>query len=155
MIEFSVVGVPRPAGSKKAFVNPKTGRANLADVSGEKGTAWRSDVRSEAMAAYQGPPLSGPVTLLVVFFMPRPQRHYRTGKLAHLLRDDAPTFHTSAPDATKLLRGLEDSLKSIAWIDDSQVAHQCVWKVYGEAPGARVLITKATPVDYNGNWGEE
>lgn len=140
VISFWVAGVPAPGGSKKAFVIPGTNRANIVDDA-KNNASWRERVASCA-AAFMADRLllSGPLGLNVVFLMPRPRSHFGTGKHADRLRPSAPKFHTSPPDATKLLRALEDSLKGICWLDDSQVARQFVVKIYGARPGARVDI---------------
>lgn len=141
-IQFFVAGVAAPGGSKKAFVIPGTGRAVV--VEDAKGNAsWRERVASCASRTMAGSvPLDGALYLDVVFLMPRPKSHFRTGRRAAELRPSAPLFHVIRPDATKLLRALEDSLKGICWRDDSQVAKQSVLKVYGTRPGAMVKIRR-------------
>lgn len=134
---FFVPGTPKPGGSKRAFIIK--GRAILTDASGKAGKDWRGDVKVFARGRIDKP-LAGALTLKVDFHMPRPKSHYRTGKHAGVLRDDAPVWHTSKPDATKLLRSLEDALTGIAWADDSQIAVQAVSKVYSETPGASVTV---------------
>ena len=105
MIEFRVVGIPKPGGSKRAFVNKHTGRANIVDAC-KKNKQWRDSVASAAINAdgYEGSPLFGPLELSVIFVMPRPKNHYRTGKFAGVLKLNAPDWHTNMPDRTKLLR---------------------------------------------------
>jgi Holliday junction resolvase RusA-like endonuclease len=77
----------------------------------------------------------------VTFLMPRPKGHFRTGKRAHILREAAPLYHTSKPDATKLLRATEDALTGILWHDDAQIAMQIVKKRYTSSnPGAEIKI---------------
>jgi Holliday junction resolvase RusA-like endonuclease len=76
----------------------------------------------------------------LIFDMPRPKCHYRTGKRSAELKDNAPAYHAGRPDATKLTRAVEDALTGIVWRDDSQVAEQHVIKRYGEHPGVTVEI---------------
>ena len=144
MIEFFVPGIPRPGGSKTAFVNKKTGKAILTDAGGKHTANWRSDVKQFALKVCQnaGAPWDGPLDLQAVFVFPRPKAHYGSGKNAQTLKPTAPKWHTSKPDATKLLRSLEDALKSIAWRDDSQVCVQAALKMYGSVPGASVSIKR-------------
>jgi Holliday junction resolvase RusA-like endonuclease len=160
-IEFQVIGIPKGAGSKNAFplkkwiericpecnhkwsVKDFFGKVAVQDASGEAGKAWRSEVTSVAfktMADLGAAPLQDAVILRAEFIMPRPKHHYGTGKNSAILKDSAPRVHTSAPDATKLIRALEDSLKNICWRDDSQVVESHVFKRYGEQPGAKVTI---------------
>lgn len=89
----------------------------------------------------------GPIYLAAVFIMPRPKKHYRTGRYSHMLRDDAPEWHTVKPDRTKLLRSTEDALKGIVWADDSSVCAGPTSKRYagpGEAPGAHIHVQGMT-----------
>lgn len=139
-IAFFVPGVPVPGGSKKAFVNKKTGRAIITDVSGQRVIDWRASVQNAAANVFDGALLDGPIYLEITFVMPRPKRHFRTGKNAHLLREDAPYYHTSAPDRTKLTRSTEDALTGVIWTDDSRAADGPIRKIYGSKPGAHITI---------------
>ena len=144
MIKFWIAGIPKPSGSKRGFVNKKTGRVIITDAAGQPSKDWRYDCKKAAEAAMDGaPPLAGALTLDVIFVMPRPKSHYRTGKNAGLIKPDAPFFCTTTPDATKLTRGLEDSLTGIVWKDDAQVCVQYVRKLYDANPGAWVVVREA------------
>lgn len=138
MIEFFVPGVPKPAGSKRAFRNAKTGRIIVTDDC-KKGKDWRGDVRFVATTAVgdDASPLDGPLYLYVDFHMPRPKGHFgRNG-----VKASAPAYPTSKPDATKLLRCIEDALTGILWRDDAQIVMQSVSKIYADKqPGARVRV---------------
>jgi len=137
LIQFKVSGVPGTAGSKKFVgIGKNTGRAIIIDASGKKGKDWRNLVASTAQEAVNAP-LSGPVKLDVHFVMP-----YRKGDLDKHgePKAKAPYWHTTKPDTTKMLRAVEDALKGIAWLDDSQVAIQYCTKTYGKTPGATVSI---------------
>ena len=137
---FFVPGIPRPGGSKTPFRNPKTGKPIVVDAS-RKNKEWRSVVALTAFEAMKGKePTRLPVILRVIFYMPRPKSHYRTGKHAGELKEDAPIFHTNTPDATKLMRSTEDALTGILWHDDAQVVAQMAVKKYGESPGARIIF---------------
>jgi Holliday junction resolvase RusA-like endonuclease len=63
-----------------------------------------------------------------------------------MLKASAPANHTIKPDVTKLVRSLEDSLKGIVWLDDSQVVKQSASKryVHLEVAGAVVRIEELT-----------
>ena len=79
-----------------------------------------------------------PLNLEVDFYVPRPKGHF--GKRG--LRLSAPAFPTVKPDATKLLRAVEDALTGIVWRDDAQVVEQHVSKLYGEPARAEIRIYK-------------
>lgn len=143
-ISFFVAGTPKPAGSKRAFINKKTGAPILTDMSGQEGKDWRHDIQAFAQKVYTGAPLEGPLQLRVVFRQVRPKGHYGTGRNVRLLKATAPLYPTSKPDCTKLLRGLEDALTGIVWKDDSQIVSQSAWKLYCDEknprPGALIVV---------------
>ena len=154
-ISFFVAGIPRPGGSKTACLIPKRGGGFVHNAkgrpiinqkdAGKYTPAWRADVRSAARDAYQGEPLDCPLLVEMTFVMPRPKGHYRTGKFSNVLRDDAPTHHTSAPDALKLARSTEDALTGILWKDDSRTAKLNIEKVYGDRAGVHITVR---PIQY-------
>ncbi len=137
-MRFTVLGQPKPAGSKRAFVNPKTGKAIVVDSSGAKGKDWRTLVRDAGAEAMDGrTPLSLPLQVTMVFFQPRPKSHYGTGKNAAILKPGAPPRPTTRPDALKLARAVEDALTGIIWRDDSEIVDERLVKLYGSP--ARVV----------------
>lgn len=132
-MKIRVMGLPQQQGSK----NPWGGEAN------KKLGPWRGHVTQtvgEAWAAEELPILLGPVELRVKFSFPRPKSHYRTGKNAGVLRDDAPYFKTSAPDLDKLQRAIGDALTAHVFRDDAQVASWNVVKVYDDTTYADITI---------------
>lgn len=141
-IELFVEGKPQPAGSKRGFV--VKGRAIVTEAN-PRAKDWKTDVKHAARSIserMEGNVLRCPLCVSVTFTLPRPKSHYRTGKNSHLLREDAPYWHTVKPDATKLLRGTEDALTGLLWADDSQICEQHVQKVYGDRIGAHIFISE-------------
>lgn len=138
-LTFRVYGVPRPGGSKRAFYIKKIGRAVLVDASKHIKT-WRGEVKDAALSVVPERPLDCPLELEVEFLMPRPKYHYRTGKHAGELKENAPKWHTVNPDITKLMRGTEDSLSKILWKDDNLIYRQFAVKKYDERPGAVITV---------------
>jgi crossover junction endodeoxyribonuclease RusA len=147
-ISFFIPGIPKPGGSKKAFVNRKTGRASVVEAS--RNSDWRASVAHEGSLAVASP-FVGPIWVEFHFVMPRPKSHHGTGKNAGVLKSSAPIWHTSPADTTKLIRSTEDALKSIAWVDDAQIAKQWASKQYGERPGCYITIRR---LDVAGEEGE-
>lgn len=147
-IRFFAPGVPQTAGSKKCFVmkikdRPGTSAKDYRGIitdDNPKGEAWKKIVVAYARSVHTGPPLTGPLQMDVTFTLERPQGHLGTGKNAGNVKDSAPEHHTTRPDATKLLRCLEDALTGIAYEDDGQIVLQIVRKEYGTKPGALVEI---------------
>jgi hypothetical protein len=166
-ITFHVPGIPKPAGSKRGLPvwrgkkgEPRTftGHVAVVDSSGQAGKNWRAVVQLAAreahrhdlpgsgyacarcgMAAVPGgacAPLTGPLRLSLAFSLPRPKGH--SG--ARGLRPSAPAYPTTKPDATKLLRAVEDACTGILWHDDAQIVLQTVRKLYASAEGPGVLV---------------
>ena len=136
---FFAPGIPAPAGSKRAFYIPKLNRSVITDAC-KRTKPWQSVVSACAREVYQGDPLTGAISLVVVFTMPRPKGHYGTGKNASRLKDSAPAFVTVKPDIDKLSRAVLDALTGICWRDDAQVVEKTARKIYGEKPGVWVEI---------------
>lgn len=141
MLTIEVHGFPTPQGSKKAWVNQHTGRAQMREQTSGRLNNWRQDVKAAAFQAIAdregtGNPfaiIGEPVAVETVFRFPRPKAHYRTGRNAHLLRDDAPTYpaNRTVGDIEKLLRSTHDALTTAGvWIDDALVADVHAVKVY-------------------------
>lgn len=128
VLDIHVVGIPAPQGSKRGYV--VNGRAVIVDDNKPRLRDWRSDVKNATLDAIgrrdsAGTPfamLAGAVDVDITFLMPRPKSHYRTGRNAHLLRDNAPRRPATKPDVDKLLRGCLDAMKSASvYGDDAQV----------------------------------
>ena len=145
-VTFWVPGIPKPGGSKRGFVNRKTGRVIITeDCKASKD--WRISV---AFAAARAIPrlFPGPLRVTFTFFLPRPHGHYGAGARAFFLRASAPDYPAVRPDITKLIRSTEDALKGIAWQDDSQIVQQVASKqygVHGMPAGAQITIAPAGP----------
>lgn len=131
---IEIGGRPAPQGSKR-----HVGGGRMVEMSKTVGP-WREAVRAETRAAMNGSgPLAGPVEVIATFYMPRPRAHYRTGRHAGLLRDDAPGYQSVRPDVDKLLRAVLDGLTMGGlWADDAQVARVTAVKQYGSYPGCRI-----------------
>lgn len=140
-IQITVYGRPQPAGSKKAFSHPHTGRTVVVDDA-KKSMPWKQQVAGAARAAYDGPLMDGPLVLHVNFYMSRPRSHFGTGRRAEQVRATAPTYPTVKPDATKMVRAVEDALTGIVWRDDACVVHQVVWKLYGEPERVELKVRR-------------
>lgn len=124
-ITIYATGKPYPQGSKDAHVIHAKGqrpRAVLVDKHSDELKAWRTEVATQARNVMVGAePLTGPVCFSAAFYIKRPKAHYRTGRFAALLRDDAPLYCATKPDVDKLVRAILDALTGVVYADDSQV----------------------------------
>jgi crossover junction endodeoxyribonuclease RusA len=118
MIQVFAPGIPQPQGSKNAY---RRGNKIVLVEANKNLPAWRRLVTEKLEAAnYSCQPLTGAVSLDVMFFMPHP-----------------PTSKLSYPrkyDLDKLLRAVNDSATDAGVIeDDSQVVEIVAYKVYEAA----------------------
>ena len=146
-ITITIYGKPATAGSKRGFYNAKLKRVLMVPHNPAKASSWRDAVRKACRDQYEGPMLMGAYGLHAIFHFSRPKSHYRTGKNAGLLRDSAPAFHTTKPDAGKLLRALEDALTGMLWKDDSQGVHVASEKVLIGIDQEEYCVLIVTPLD--------
>jgi Holliday junction resolvase RusA-like endonuclease len=138
-VAFTVHGTPAPAGSKRGFYNAKAGRVIVTDANA-KSRPWKAQVSDAAAEAMGGAELlQGPLSLELVFHVPRPKGHFG----ARGLRPSAPDFPAVKPDVLKLARAVEDALSSIVYRDDAQIVTEFLLKRYGEPARVEVLVTEA------------
>lgn len=140
-IRFTVFGHAEPAGSKRAFRHPHTGQPIITDAN-PKARGWKDCVAAAAADAYCGPLLDGALSLSLTFFRPRPKGHFRTGKMAGLLRESAPLYPSTKPDSLKLARGVEDALTGVVYRDDALVVELEVRKRYGEPARVEIMVVE-------------
>lgn len=141
-IEFTVYGTPIPQGSKSATV--RGGRAVMYNATAGI-PAWRKAIADAATAAGHATlHLDGPLHAHLHFFLPRPKSHYRANGD---LRDDAPYWHQTKPDADKLTRAIYDALTAAGVIaDDRHIASGTQLKSYTSgSPGVHIAIDTLTP----------
>lgn len=138
--KFVVYGKAQPGGSKKTLprwrkwpllVTSAKHLLSLVNVTDDNARAkpWQQEIAIVAGTLMKSrQPYLGPLAIWVDFYSSRPQWH--TNKKG--LVASAPRFPEKRPDATKLLRPVEDALTGILWGDDGQVVEQHVRKLYGE-----------------------
>jgi Holliday junction resolvase RusA-like endonuclease len=147
-LRFTVVGVPVPQGSMKAFVvRRKRDGKMIATLTGDNPNTkgWRQTIAETAARTLQleenrGIYFTGAVAFEVTFYLPRPAK-LLTGKYAG---DGVP--HLTRPDVSKLLRAAEDALSQVVWGDDAQITELHGRKRYcpiGEHPRADILVRGA------------
>ena len=157
-IVFYVTGTPKGQPRARA-------RFGLRGVY-DPGTAdeWKKLVRGELMNAWDRVVFTGPVSLSLFFFFPRPKSHFaKKDGLAFCIRDSAPNWNPSRPDADNASKAVMDAMSARrmnpsdkgarkikaalfalgVWKDDSQVCRLLVEKRYagfGMSPGVMIEI---------------
>ena len=150
-VEIVVIGLPKPAGSKRAFalrrrdgsVVMRPNGAPVVNVTDAcKGSAeWKADVRHAAKQQMTDQePTSEPLSVRMMFYLPRPQGHYGSGKNASALKPSARPYPTTKPDALKLARAAEDALTGVVYRDDSQTVDLQIHKRYGSPARCEIVV---------------
>ena len=139
-IEFSVRGRPAPKGSSRAMLTKNHKAVLVPSASGANAKAlksWSIEMKDAATNALARLGVNGvmfrdvPVRVTVIWKLSRPAGHYyKTKRRNGQLRDDAPKFHTTKPDSSKLLRASEDDLNGLVFDDDSRIAETMMRKIY-------------------------
>ena len=117
-MQFTVNAVPIAQPRRRTRVMMIRGRALATNYTPKKAPVqdFKASVRMAASEAYQGEPLSGPLTLRCIFILPRP------GRLMWKTRQMPRERHITKPDVDNLLKSVTDALNQLLWRDDSQVA---------------------------------
>lgn len=154
MMIASVEPVDRHATGRIRFFVPgvvvpwaRAGRHGGTTYTPPKHATFAGVIRQVAYAAMNGAPLlECPVHLRVVATYPWPRTVTKKRREAV---DGA--WKTTKPDIDNTLKLTADSLKSIVWLDDAQVAATTDFKLYGDVPGLAVTVTPLvgiSPAEY-------
>jgi Holliday junction resolvase RusA-like endonuclease len=137
MIEFFVPGTPAAQGRPRTRVLHMGKRAVAQIYNPHNADDWKARVMIVARPYVPRVALTGPIQLVLVFRLPRPQTHLKRG----VVRSDAPDWHTSKPDFDNFVKALLDALTAIKmWVDDCQVCDSRILKAYATEPGCFVRI---------------
>jgi Holliday junction resolvase RusA-like endonuclease len=137
IIQFVVPAVP--IAQPRPRMSVVNGRIRVCSAYGLHGPvrAFKDTTALAAREAYDGPPLEGPISLIVVFVMPRVKTQMFKKKAMPRM------WHCKTPDTDNLLKSLKDALTGVVWRDDSQVCICEVQKLIAsgeEAPHVEVKI---------------
>jgi Holliday junction resolvase RusA-like endonuclease len=142
LARFQVYGIPKPQGSKVPFTDRKTGQARLKESNEISHRSWRQEVANVAarLAEELPGPLDGALALEVVFRFPMTKSRPKADRLA------GTVLKTTAPDTSKLVRSIEDSLEAAGLItNDARFAVVLATKVevLDDWTGADIVIRRA------------
>lgn len=142
-IDFFVPGLPKGQPRPRAFAR-KMGNGKFVARVFDAGTAeaWKSSISAEAAQHKPAAPLAGPVRLRILFLMPRPRAHYKSGHPERGLTAKAPEQFTGKPDVDNLAKAVMDALTQCGWFwyDDAQVVMLIVRKGYAGVTGSGAWI---------------
>ena len=135
MIRLVIPGEPCGKLRARTFYDRRVGR--VISKTPEKTKNYETFIRELFAAKYESfPPLLGAVRLRVNIFrgIPKSVSNRQAGRMeATLVRP------TTRPDASNVLKAVEDALNGLAFHDDSQIVEILVQKYYSRTP--RVEIT--------------
>ena len=121
-VEFTVLGVPAPQGSKRHVGNGRLVESSNALGPWRDAVAWAA--RDAALRHGITAPLDGPLRLIVEFRFPMPKAR------AKRARDAGAAWRTTQPDSDKLVRAVGDALTDSGLIvDDARICEVHATKV--------------------------
>ena len=137
MISFTITGKPKALKRHRP-----SARGGYYDPSSkDKKDIWLQIAKYKPKMPY-----NGDISIKLVFYMPRPKNHYRTGKYKHLLKDSCKdiVYHSKKPDLDNLVKLILDlcSGKDKMICDDNQVCMLFAEKKYGFPPRTEVTISE-------------
>lgn len=140
---FFCPGTPIGQGSKR--VVPTHAGPRAIESNDSKLRPWRQALMVSALEAMNGTVrFTGAVRVETIFLFRRPKGHFGTGRNAGVMKENAPRYKASKPDADKLIRAVLDALASAGVLmDDRQVVSLGVIKRYADPhqpEGVRVLV---------------
>ena len=134
-IVFRVPGDPVPQPRPRITTRGKHGHAYTPAEHPIHG--YRAAIAAAAREAGAVPTDAAPITLIVDLVFGRPKSHFLTSGL----KADAPKLPRA--DCSNCLKGIEDALNGVAWVDDTQIGRIVVEKSYGKEGSTTVRITHA------------
>lgn len=137
IIRFRVPAVPVAQPRPRAV--SLNGRARMANVPKSHPVHdFRATVRMAFRSHHHGPPLQGPLSLSLLFVMPRPKR--LMWKTKPMPREP---YTSSRNDWDNLGKSVCDALNGLAWRDDGQIVEVALRRMIAagdESPHAEIEI---------------
>lgn len=136
-ISFFVQGNPKGQPRPRAFAFQ--GRARVYDPGTAEG--WKSSIAEAARQHKPDQPITEPLFVGCVFILPRPKKHYGTGKRSTELRPDAPYFCAKKPDLDNYEKAVWDTLVTLGFLaDDALIVHSDSVKLFSNGAPTGVFI---------------
>ena len=135
LISFTIPGKPKALKRHRVARNGRMYDPSSAD----KKQTWLQIAKHKPKL-----PLAGDIDLKLIFYMPRPKDHYRTGKYSQLLKEKCKdiVYHSYTPDLDNLVKYIADTIQGKHGMicDDSQICWLQAVKVYSNKPRTEVVI---------------
>lgn len=108
-----------------------------------KSRDYKAKVRAEAAKAAPRTPLEGPVVLEIIVNRKIPKSWSKKKQEDAFYGRVRPT---SKPDLTNLIKGIEDALNGVWYVDDSQIIEEHLYKTYSTRPRVKITMKKAVGI---------
>jgi len=134
MVTFKVDGTPVPKGRARY-----ARRGNfISTYTPEKTRTYEALIKDAAIEAMgSSEPLETPVSLYLYIRVPIPKSC--TKKRLEAI-DNGSEKPTKKPDASNILKSVEDGMNGVVYHDDSQIINIHVTKVYSSLPGVDICV---------------
>jgi len=134
MVTFKVDGTPVPKGRARY-----ARRGNfISTYTPEKTRTYETLIKDAAIEAMgSSEPLETPVSLYLYIRVPIPKSC--TKKRLEAI-DNGSEKPTKKPDASNILKSVEDGMNGVVYHDDSQIINIHVTKVYSSLPGVDICV---------------
>jgi Holliday junction resolvase RusA-like endonuclease len=134
MVTFKVDGTPVPKGRARY-----ARRGNfISTYTPEKTRTYETLIKDSAIEAMgASEPLETPVSLYLYIRVPIPKSC--TKKRLEAI-DNGSEKPTKKPDASNILKSVEDGMNGVVYHDDSQIINIHVTKVYSSLPGVDICV---------------
>jgi Holliday junction resolvase RusA-like endonuclease len=134
MVTMKVDGVPVPKGRAR-YVR----RGNhISTYTPEKTRTYETLIKDAARQAMGvSEPLETPVSLYLYIRVPIPASATKKRLQAIASGDEKPT---KKPDASNVLKSVEDGMNGVVYKDDSQIVNIHVTKVFSSEPGVDICV---------------
>lgn len=138
-VEFFVSVSPRGKDRPRASVVFKPGRRLGVHMRNTPATAeFEREIGHAAAVFMEGrPPMAGALSLTLFAAMPVPPSWSKAKQARALAGDERPT---ARPDASNILKAVEDALNGIVYADDAQLVAVSAVKAFGASPGLHVVV---------------
>lgn len=135
MISFTVMGTP--IGKARARTVMQNGFSH--SYTPRKTVEFEQAVAQTYKNVCRGAqmPENAPLKMRAICYMPIPKS---TPKRLRELMASERVYHTKKPDASNILKSIEDAIVGMAYKDDSQIADTRAIKYYSENPRVEVSI---------------
>lgn len=85
--------------------------------------------------------LTKPIKCVLHFYCKRPKNHYKTGKLSHMLKDNAPQYNTNNKDLDNMVKFVLDALNAKLYTDDSLIYEISCSKMYSTCNNGYIYVS--------------